>query len=97
MLLTNNTIVKSRPIPFWNEVKDLSNEDKVLLIAKLSASIVEGNGEAMEERNAESFANSLPQDLMKRVAEYAYAESKAGKSIPHSQVRNLVLEKLGWN
>lgn len=95
MLLTSN-ITESKTVPYWNQVKDLSDEDKVLLIAKLSASIVAENGESEDELEAEKMAHAFPKDLMQQVAEYASAENKAGKSIPHSEVKDLVLERLRW-
>ncbi len=95
MLLTSN-VTESRAVPYWNQVKDLSDEDKVLLIAKLSASIVAERGEFVDELEAEKMAHAFPKDLMQRVVEYASAENKAGKGIPHSEVKNLVLERLGW-
>ncbi len=95
MLLTSH-IAESKTVPCWNQVKDLSDEDKVLLIAKLSSSIVAESRENLDEQEAEKISHAFPEDLMQQVVEYASAESKAGKSIPHSQVKNLVLERLGW-
>lgn len=33
---------------------------------------------------------------MQAAADFAYNESKAGRSIPHSKVLDIVKEELGW-
>lgn len=49
--------------------------------------------ETLSEDNLEQ---AFPTDLMQQIAEYAIKEHEAGHCIPNSQVKEKVMERLGW-
>ena len=44
----------------------------------------------------ENLKQAFSEDLMNKVAEYAINEYQAGKCIPNSQVKDNILDHLGW-
>ena len=49
-----------------------------------------------ETLSEDNYAKAFPEDLMQQVAEYAINEYEAGRCIPNSQVKDKVMERLGW-
>lgn len=52
-----------------------------------------------EENNVlleENLSQAFPEDLMQQVAEYAINEHESGRCIPNSNVKDIVIERLGW-
>ena len=43
-----------------------------------------------------SFVDNLDETTMKAAADFAYKESLSQKTIPHSEILNVVKEELGW-
>lgn len=46
-------------------------------------------------RSVDDFIASIPVDMMQRLAEFAVEECKAGKCIPHEQVKATIKERMG--
>ena len=44
----------------------------------------------------ENLKQAFPEELMDKVAEYAINEYEAGNCIPNSQVKDNILDRLGW-
>ena len=44
----------------------------------------------------QSFIDNLDETAMKVAADFAYKESLSQKTIPHSEILNVVKEELGW-
>ena len=44
----------------------------------------------------QSFIDNLDETAMKAAADFAYKESLSQKTIPHSEILNVVKEELGW-
>jgi len=80
-------------IPLWSEIRKMSWEERSSL-----AELIESSLEEDEEADCqmESFAGQLDDAAMQAAADFAYAESKVGQSIPHSRILNEVKEELGW-
>lgn len=49
----------------------------------------------MEVRE-QSFIDNLDETAMKAAADFAYKESLSQKTIPHSEILDVVKEELGW-
>lgn len=88
MLMTSNA-VKDRVIPYWNEVKKLSSEEKYALITLLESSL-------LEESENEEYIHGIPRDVMIAAAEYSLKEARAGRCIPNSEVESYIAQKRGW-
>lgn len=43
------TQIRKQPVPYWDQLKNLSNNDKLTLITMLSESMVEPKEETFEE------------------------------------------------
>ena len=87
MLMTSNA-VQDRVVPYWNEIKKLSSEDKYALITLLESSLSE------EDVNEESI-HGIPRDVMIAAAEYSLKEAHAGHCVPNSEVESYIAEKRG--
>lgn len=44
----------------------------------------------------QSFIDNLDETVMKAAADFAYKESLSQKTIPHSEILDVVKEELGW-
>lgn len=86
---------KAVVVPFWNEIKNLSREDRSNLHDLLEVSLLE---EQNEKSDTDNFLGSgqIDEDALKAAAEFAYKESKAGHCIPNSQVFESIIEEMGW-
>lgn len=49
-----------------------------------------------ESLSDDNLDKAFPAELMQQVAEYAIKEHEAGHCIPNSQVKEKVMERLGW-
>ena len=87
-----NAVPRNTVVPYWNEIKHWSREDRSNLAELIEVSLNDDDSDEMME----TFAEQLDDTAMKAAAEFAYQESKAGKCIPHSQVLDMVKEELGW-
>lgn len=88
MLMPSNA-VQDRVVPYWNEVKHLSSEDKYALITLLESSLSE------EEVNEENI-HGIPRNVMIAAAEYSLKEARAGRCLPNSEVESYIAKKRGW-
>lgn len=87
-----NAVPRNTIIPYWDEIKKWSREDRSNLAELIEASLNEEDSDEMME----AFVGQLDDKAMRAAAEFAYQERKAGKCIPHSQVLDMVKEELGW-
>ena len=85
MLISN--VSQDRTIPYWDEIRNLSIEDKYFLIAKIESSL--GDVDMSESTN-------LICEVMIAAAEYALKENRAGRCILNSQVESYIKAKRGW-
>ena len=92
-MYTPTTSSRKSIIPFWSEIRKMSWEERNRL-AELIESSLEEDDEA--DRQMETFADKLDNAAMQAAADFAYTESKAGQTIPHSQILTEVKEGLGW-
>ena len=88
-----NAVPRKTVVPYWNEIKNWSREDRSNLFDLLEMSLADTSS-TDEEMN--SFISQLDDSALQAAAEYAYQENKAGHCIPHSQVLDMVKEELGW-
>ena len=84
---------KAVAVPFWNEIKKLSREDRSHLRDLLEVSLLE---EQNDKSDMEDFLGQIDEEALKAAAEFAYKESKAGHCIPNSEVFESVMEEMGW-
>lgn len=89
-MLTNN-VSQDRTIPYWDEIKKLSIEDKYSLIAKIESSL--GDVDMSESTN---LIHGIPCEVMIAAAEHALKENRAGRCILNSQVESYIKAKRGW-
>lgn len=89
-MLTSN-VSQDRTIPYWDEIRNLSIEDKYSLIAKIESSL--GDVDMSESTNS---IHGIPREVMIAAAEYALKENRAGRCIPNSQVESFIKAKRGW-
>lgn len=94
--VTNNDILAK---PYWNEIKNMSDADKQMLIHLISSTMeepVEECEDSVSEQEMEDFVNAIPAELMQAAAEQAFQDLKAGRGIPHSQIMSEVRKDMGW-
>lgn len=84
-------VSQDRTIPQWDEIRNLSIEDKYSLIAKIESSL--GDVDMSESTNS---IHGIPREVMIAAAEYALKENRAGRCIPNSQVESFIKAKRGW-
>ena len=89
-MLTNN-VSQDRTIPYWDEIKKLSIEDKYSLIAKIESSL--GDVDMSESTN---LIHGIPREVMIAAAEHALKENRAGRCILNSQVESYIKAKREW-
>ena len=89
MLISN--VSQDRTIPYWDEIRNLSIEDKYSLIAKIESSL--GDVDMSELTKS---IHGIPREVMIAAAEYALKENRAGRCIPNSQVESFIKAKRGW-
>ena len=92
MLTTSNT-TKNTVVPYWDEIKKLSREDRNNLIELLEISLQEEESNSSE---METFIKALDENALKAAAEFAYKESRAGHCTPNSQILDEIKEEMGW-
>ena len=78
-------------VPYWNEIKKWSREDKSNLAKLLEVSLAEEENSDMTE-----FGNQLSPVLMQGLAECAIMEHRAGHCLTTTQVEQNVMEAMGW-
>ena len=93
MYMTNSVERNNTVVPFWNEIKNLSREDRRNLVELIELSLQEDND---DDKTMKSFIDNLDETAMKSAADFAYKESLSQKTIPHSEILNVVKEELGW-
>ena len=81
-MLTSN-VSQDRTIPYWDEIRNLSIEDKYSLIAKIESSL--GDVDMSESTNS---IHGIPREVMIAAAEYALKENRA---VAAFQIRKLSL------
>ena len=93
MYMTNSVERNNMVVPFWNEIKNLSREDRSNLVELIELSLQEDND---DDKTMKSFIDNLDETAMKAAADFAYKESLSQKTIPHSEILDVVKEELGW-
>ena len=93
MYMTNSVERNNTVVPFWNEIKNLSREDRSNLVELIELSLQEDND---DDKTMKSFIDNLDETSMKAAADFAYKESLSQKTIPHSEILDVVKEELGW-
>ena len=93
MYMTNSVERNNTVVPFWNEIKNLSREDRRNLVELIELSLQEDND---DDKTMKSFIDNLDETAMKAAADFAYKESLSQKTIPHSEILDVVKEELGW-
>ena len=93
MYMTNSVERNNTVVPFWNEIKNLSREDRSNLVELIELSLQEDND---DDKTMKSFIDNLDETAMKASADFAYKESLSQKTIPHSEILDVVKEELGW-
>ena len=84
-MLTSN-VSQDRTIPYWDEIRNLSIEDKYSLIAKIESSL--GDVDMSESTNS---IHGIPREVMIAAAEYALKENRAGRCWSYScSLKNFV-------
>ena len=89
MYTTGN--IANMVLPYWNEIKNWSREDRSNLAELIQMSLND------EEAGNDDLINQLSPELMKKLAEYAVKEHRAGRSLTQEQVEKAVMEAMGWN
>lgn len=79
-------------LPYWNEIKKLSREDRSNLVELIESSLEEET----TNQEIEDFLSELDGDLMRRAAEFAHKQYLEGKCTPHAEVMTRIKEKMGW-
>lgn len=93
MYLTN-AVPSKTVVPYWNEIKKLSREDRSNLAELLEESLENDDSKTNEE--VETFLSQLDGDLIRRAAECAHKQYLEGKCIPHSEVMGRIKKEMGW-
>ena len=86
--MSTNNVSQDRTIPYWDEIKKLSIEDKYSLIAKIESSL--GDVDMSESTNS---IHGIPREVMIAAAEHALKENRAGRCILNSQVESYIKAK----
>lgn len=81
-------IPTSTVVPYWNEIKQWSREDRSNLAELLEVSL--------EEEESRDLTDAIPAKYLEMASEYTLRESRAGRSIPHKKAMNWIKEKRGW-
>ena len=89
-----NAVPRNTVIPYWNEIKNWSREDRSNLAALIDESLEEEGQTSGEEMD--SFLNQLDENLIRRAAEFAHKQYLEGKCTTHSEVMGIIKEKMGW-
>ncbi len=75
-------------VPYWNEIKKWSREDRSNLAKLLEISL--------DEEESSRRVDAIPVEFLEMASEYALKESRAGRCIPHEKAMNRIKEKRGW-
>ena len=89
--MQTSNVSQDRIIPYWDEIRNLSIEDKYSLIAKIESSL--GDVDMRESSNS---IHGIPREMMIAAAEHALKENRVGRCIPNSQVESYIKAKRGW-
>ena len=92
MLMTSNA-TQERVVPFWNEIKKLSRQDRSELANLIEISLV---NDEVQSSDVENFLEGVDNSLLKRAAEYTHKQYLEGKCIPHDEVMSKIKEEMGW-
>ncbi len=87
----SGNLKKSSVIPYWDEIKNWSREDRSNLYELLGVSLKED-----ENKSNDTLVNKLSPKLMKGLAEYAMEEYREGHCLTQQQVEKEILEEMGW-
>ena len=90
-MLTSN-VSQDRTIPYWDEIRNLSIEDKYSLIAKIESSL--GDVDMSESTNS---IHGIPRELMIAAAEYALKEIRKLSLILKQKEDGSSLVRHGFN
>ena len=82
---------QDRAIPYWDEIRNLSIEEKYSVIAKIESSL----GDVDMSASTDSI-HGIPREVMIAATEYALKENRAGRRIPNSQVESFIKARRGW-
>lgn len=88
-----NAVPRNTVVPYWDEIKNWSREDRSNLAELLDESLMKDD---TSDEEIENFLEGLDKDLMRRVAEYTHKQYLEGKCIPNSEVMNRIKEEMGW-
>ncbi len=92
-MYTTNAVPRNTVVPYWNEIKNWSREDRRTLAALIDESLEE---DQTTDGEVENFLGQLDENLMRRAAEFAHQQYLEGKCIPHSEVMSRIKEKMRW-
>lgn len=85
-----NPVVRNTVIPYWNEIKnEMGRQNNLAKLIELSL-----QEEKEVDGDLQSFIGNLDETAMKVAANFAYEETIAQKTIPHSEILNVVKEEL---
>ena len=90
--MTSN-VSHERVVPFWNEIRKLSWQDRSELANLIEISL---ENDESQPSNVENFLEGIDESLLKRAAEYAHKQYLEGKCIPHDEVMDKIKEEMGW-
>ncbi len=82
--------------PYWEAIKQLSNEDKYVLIDLIKESM-DKTEPILENETMNRFVKTIPQDVLQTAAALAHEDFKNGRCIPQSQIKDYIKQKMGWN
>lgn len=86
-MFTTNAIAQNTIGQIWNQIKDLSREDRSSLVLMIEKSL---DDESSSDETMEKFVDKLDDGAMQAAADFAYLEGKAGTTIPHTEVLDTV-------
>ncbi len=92
-MFTTNAVEQKAIVQIWNQVKSWSREDRGSLAKLIEKSLYD---ELPSDETALSFINKLDDSAMQAAADFAYQETMDGRTIPHSQVFDVIKAELGW-
>lgn len=85
-------VKRNAVVPYWNEIKNWSREDRSYLYELLQVSLIE-DGEANAN---DSLISRLSPELMKGLAKRAVKEHREGHCVTQQQVEKEIMEEMGW-
>ncbi len=91
-MYTASATSKNKVVPFWNEIRTWSREDRTHLVELISESLEDDT----PNQEIDSFLSGLDENLMSKAAECIHKQYLAGKCTPHTKVMSHIEEKMGW-